>query len=127
MDPLRIMKPEKTQVRPAGHYILIEIETVSHEVTEGALSGFKLRSDDEQKREQMGHDIGTVLGIGPLAYVGFDGCEGATAEERAKSWGFEVGDKVEFARYEGKVLEHPDYPNHRIIPDDKVLMVVEQA
>ena len=124
-EALKIINPEKVSIRPAGHYILIEMAEVSEEVTDGALAGFKLRSDFEQKREQSGHDIGTVVAIGPLAYVGFDGCEGATGEERAASWGFKVGDTVEFLRYEGKLLEHPDYPNHRIIPDDKILMVVD--
>ena len=47
--------------RPCGFRILIEMDTVDQEVTKGALAGFKLQSDNEQKREEDGNCIGKVV------------------------------------------------------------------
>jgi len=125
----REQKPQTNRktptLRPTGYYVLVKVRTVEKEITEGDLAGFQLYSNDEHNREQKGHDLGEVIAIGPLAHMGFDGCQGSNAEERAAEWGYKIGDTVEFARYEGKLLEHPDYPNHRIIPDDKIIAVVE--
>ena len=108
-------------IKPLGFHVLIKMEKVEQEVKEGALAGFQLTSDTQNKREQTGHDIGVVVSFGPLAYVGWEGVEGVTPEERAQSWGVEVGDKVEFNRYDGKELEHPDYQGYRIMADKDLI------
>lgn len=107
-------------IKPTGYYILVEVEVVSETIEEGNLQGFILHSPENQKREQTGNDTGTVIAIGPQAHVGFDGCTGKTAKARAKQWGYEVGDTVEFTRYEGKLIEDTNY---RLIPDDKIIAV----
>ena len=104
-------------IKPLGFHVLIKMEDVEQEIKEGALAGFQLTSDVENKREQAGHDVGVVVSFGPLAYVGWEGVEGVTAEERAQAWGVEVGDKVEFNRYDGKAIDHPDYSGYRLMAD----------
>ena len=129
-------------IKPTGYYVLIKMEEIDKTVTEGALEGFVLQSGDEHDREQTGHDVGIVEAFGPTCFAGYQGidekvwvggpvskdnpgCRSCTATERAEQWGVQVGDKVEFNRYDGKVPRHPDFQNHRIIQDAHIIGVIE--
>jgi len=109
------------KIKPLGYNVLIEMEEIKQEVEEGALKGFVLHGDDQQNREQEGHFVGIVRAFGPTAYKGFANCEGP------KEWGVDLGDKVEFHRYDGKKLDHPGYENYRLIEDSKIVAVLEEA
>lgn len=106
------------KVEPTGYHILVKVD----EVVETTESGIVIATKTENKREQGGHDAGTVVAIGPTCYDGYAGCEGDTAEERAAKWGVRVGDKVQFERYNGKLLESLE--NHRIIQDSNIIAVI---
>ena len=87
-------------ITPTGYYILVEMEVVE-ETTE---SGIILHDKKQLDREQGGHSVGTVRAFGNTVYQGFEGIDGrATKEERAAAWGINLGNKVEFNRYDGKV------------------------
>lgn len=108
-------------ITPTGFYILIEME----EVEEKTESGIILRDQKQQDREQVGHSVGIVRALGHTVYQGFEGIEGkATKEERAAAWGVNIGDKVEFNRYDGKIPNDADHQNFRIIQDAHIIGVV---
>ena len=110
-------------IKPLGYQVLVKMEEIEQTVKEGALAGFVLTSDEENKREQVGHDLGVVVAFGPLAYTGWEGVQGVTPDERAECWGVKVGDKVEFHRYDGKIpAGHKD---HRLVPDKELIGVIE--
>lgn len=112
-------------IRPVGFQVLVKMEEVKQSIEGGALDGFQLASNEENKREQAGHDFGVVVDFGPLAYVGWEGVEGNTGKERAEVWGVNIGDKVEFKRYDGKASNHPDYEGYRFIVDKDIVGVYE--
>ena len=107
------------KIRPAGHYVLVEVEPVE-ETSEG---GIVIQTEDSMTREQGGRDIGTIIEFGPIAYKGFADCHGP------RQWGVKEGDKVEFSRYDGKVPrlaeDNPDYANLRLICDNDIIAVME--
>lgn len=107
-------------IKPLGFQVLVEMK----EVERVSAGGIIIASKKEIDREQSGQDVGVVKAFGPLAYVGWEGVEGVTADERAASWGVKVGDQVEFHRYDGKALNHPDYNNYRLIADKDLIGVI---
>lgn len=106
------------KIKPLGFYVLVEVDKVS-DLSEGGIIAL---DKDVVAREQEAKDFGKVLAIGPIAYLGFRGCEDTGAE----GWGVKVGDKVEFRRYEGKLSAQPDVENHRYIPDSHILGVINE-
>lgn len=110
-------------ITPTGYYILVEMEVVE-ETTE---SGIIVYDDAALKREQSGHNVGVVRSLGHTVYQGFAGIEGkASKEERAAAWGVNIGDKVEFNRYDGKIPNDADHQNFRIIQDAHIIGVVRE-
>ena len=107
-------------IKPTGFHVLVEME----EVEETTESGIVIATKSGREREQNGHDVGTVIAIGPTAHMGYEGCDGDTAEARAAQWGYGIGDKVQFERYQGKLLDIPGCENHRIITDSNIIAVI---
>ncbi len=114
-----------SDIKPCGYYVLVKMEAVEQTVSDGALAGFVLSSNDEHEREQSGHDVGTLVALGPTAFVGFQGVDGEAAHIRAEQWGVSIGNKVEFNRYDGKIPSHPDFKDYRIIQDAHIIGVIE--
>ncbi len=103
------------KIKPLGFNVLIEMETVES-VSEGGIHLL----DDMVNKEQDATDVGYIRAIGPTAWDGYPGCdkEGMTP---AQCWGIELDMKVEYRRFEGKKSAHPDFPNHRYIPDSHII------
>ena len=82
-----------------GHRILIKPEAVE-KVSAGGIVIARPGKGDQL--EQMGTDRGTVVAIGPLCWHLFD--------KDSPEWApwCKVGDRVVFARYAGKTVEHPE-------------------
>lgn len=108
------------KLKPTGYYILVKMEEV--EIT--SEGGIVLATANEHQREQNGHDVGTIVSIGPTAFCGFQGCDAETPDGRAAQWGCAVGDKVEFNRYEGKVPRYEEFQDYRIIQDAHIIGVI---
>lgn len=100
-------------ISPCGWRILVEVEEVQ-ETSEG---GIIVSTGKELKREQEGSDIGRVLAIGNTAYLGCNGCESS------EDWGFDVGDLIEFRRYDGKLSAFDETGRLRYINDVDVMGV----
>jgi co-chaperonin GroES (HSP10) len=105
-----------SKIKATGYYVLIETE----EVTLKSDGGIIMASAKDEKRLEEAQCIGTVVDIGPRAFKGLQcGCN--SAEE----WGVKIGDKVEFATYDGKrpVSAGKD-TKYRLITDQKIIAVV---
>src|SRR6478752_10367213 len=101
------------KIKPAGYFVLVDVTPVKS-TTE---SGIILSSDTVMK-EQMAEETGTIIAFGPTAFVGMRGCdqEGSVLTPY-QQWGLQVGNKVEFKRFEGKKSYVKGYENFRYIPD----------
>ena len=107
-------------IKPTGYFVLVEVVKVD-ETHEGTSI---IMVSDEHKRETGGRDIAHVKAFGPIAYKGYEGCDSH------KDWGVDVGDLVEFNRYDGKVPRHAEtneeLKNLRLIIDSDIIAVVEE-
>ena len=94
------------------------MDVVEREVKDGALAGFQLTTDKEYEREENGHCVGRIKAFGPTAFLGHEGCESPG------DWGVELGDLVEFYRYDGKIPLFDTERRYRLINDSDILMVI---
>lgn len=118
------------KIKPLGFYVLIEMIEVK-EVSQG---GIILQSSDVE-REQEGCDRGYVRAIGPAAFRGFPGCDPKEYPpshpfydlQPHEIWGMNVGDLVEYRRYEGKVSGVEGCDRLRYIPDTQIIGIMEES
>jgi co-chaperonin GroES (HSP10) len=101
----------KEGVDVLGHRVLIK-PLFQSEVTDW---GFKLDVGEGHKREKAAASIGTIVSIGPNAWVGFDD---------GKPWA-EVGDTVHFAKYGGKFITYND-EEYVIVNDEDVQLRIRK-
>lgn len=108
-----------------GHRILVKPDEVKEQfdIPDG-LKGlaFEIAMDtDQERREKVGTQIGTVVGIGPTAWHAFD-----KNSPDWKPW-CKLGDKVIFARYAGKIIEDPaDKVRYMVLNDEDIQAVVKK-
>jgi co-chaperonin GroES (HSP10) len=100
---------------PVGHYVLVKIPEVEELSKGGIVLPSSLLAKQEKASEQ-----GQVVEIGPCAYVGWAGCDNPDSPAHSQ-WGIEVGDWVEFRKYEGKDSVIEGYDNYRYIPDTHIV------
>jgi co-chaperonin GroES (HSP10) len=109
-------------IEPLGFYVLIEVEEVKNLSAGGIHLG-------DVKKEQSACDVGIVRAIGNTAFRGFPGCTPSDYSpshkffdlEPHQIWGVEIGDKVEYRAYEGKLSGIKDVKNMRYIPDTQII------
>ena len=109
-------------IEPLGFYVLIEVEEVKNLSAGGIHLG-------DVKREQSACDVGVVRAIGNTAFRGFPGCNPSDYSpshkffdlEPHQIWGIQIGDKVEYRAYEGKLSGVKDVKNMRYIPDTQII------
>lgn len=109
-------------IRPLGSFILIEaklVETVS--------SGGIVLPKDLTKKEQTVEPTGTVVAIGPCAYVGWAGCD-VEGKKPHECWGIKVGDTIEHKRYDGlDSVKSDENTIYRYIQDTDILGVLDEC
>lgn len=103
------------KAKPVGFHVLIELEEV-----ESKSKGGIILNQDSVNKEQAATQIGRIVEIGPLAYVGWKGCEHETKKPH-ECWGVNTGDLVEFKKYEGMVSVVEGFDKHRYIPDSHIV------
>jgi co-chaperonin GroES (HSP10) len=119
------------KIKPLGFYVLIEMEKVE-EVTAGGI----ILNTDMVSKEQDATDVGYVRAIGPTAYHGYPGCDiesldshgvvrGIPGLNPSDQWGLEIGQKIEYRRFEGKKSAVKDYENFRYIPDSHIIGAID--
>ena len=108
------------KIKPLGFYVLIEMELV-----EETSAGGIILDRDLVSKEQDATDTGYVRAIGPTAYYGYPGCnpEGKLLVPY-QMWGLEVGQKIEYRKFEGKKSSVKGYENYRYIPDSHIIGVI---
>lgn len=107
-------------IKPLGFYVLIKMPDV-----EVKSAGGIILDTITSAKEADACQTGEVIAFGPTAYVGWEGCKPAEGSDKKphQLWGVEVGDKVEFKKFEGqKSIEAEGY---RYIPDSHLVGVVE--
>lgn len=110
------------QIKPNGFYVLVEMVEVKNVSAGGIHLG-------DVRREQDAADIGFIRGIGNTAFFKFPGCDPSEyppshsfySMSPAQIWGVEIGDKVEYRRYEGKGSAVKGYEKFRYIPDTQII------
>jgi co-chaperonin GroES (HSP10) len=115
---MRMSKEKKVTIHPCGTKILIKIIPYE-EVSKG---GIVLGTTNELERERKGRDLGELMSIGPLAFKGYKGCLDLGGPS---DWGVEVGDIVEYRRYDGKIPRSEGYENYRYLDDEDVIAVIK--
>lgn len=116
---------EELELTPKGHYLLIELVTVKN-VSKGGI----ILSD--VSKEQKATQFARVLGIGPTAFIGVEGCDPRTwptghpnsSKTPHQIWGIDIGDTVFLNRYEGSDVVIAGIKNLRVIPDTQVTLGV---
>ena len=109
------------KLKACGYYVLVEIPA-----KEEAKSSLIIMPKDHEDAEISASDIGIVRGIGPCAFSGVAAAGGEIGEKGAEAWGFKVGDKVEFTRYDGKRPSTEGYENYRFIQDQHIISKIEE-
>ena len=120
-------------IKPAGYYVLVKVEEIEQKPTEFVEgSALIMAAPKEQKlnrdiaeRTKNSHDVGTLIALGPLAFSGYAGCDGKTAEARAAQWGVKVGDRIDFTRHDGKKINHDGFEDYRAITDSMIICKIE--
>lgn len=104
-----------TPWKPTGHYLLVRVDKIPKTLGRGVIQ----MSEDDYRKEQLAHQIGVAVEIGPEAWRD---CEAPWALP---------GQRVRFSRYEGqwfKLNEHdPDGDHYRLLPDGAILAVGETS
>ena len=108
--------------RPLGFFVMIEMEEVKELSKGGVYVG-------DVRREQEGCDVGYVRAVGNIAFRGLPGCNPSDYPpshefykmEPHQIWGINIGDKVEYRRYEGKRSAAKESANMRYIPDTQII------
>lgn len=117
----------ESKVEPLGFYVLVEMIKIEDKSEGGILLG-------DVRREQDGCDLGYVRAIGNTAFRGFPGCNPNDyppshefySQAPAQIWGINIGDKVEYRRYEGKLSGVKGVKNMRYIPDTQIIGKVNE-
>jgi co-chaperonin GroES (HSP10) len=100
--------------KPTGYHVEVEVETVE----EMSAGGIVLNTGKDLKREQDGHHKGKIIAFGPTAYKSLQGCDSPV------EWGVEVGDRVMFTRYDGKLVEEDSDDKRRLVRDTDIIYVL---
>jgi co-chaperonin GroES (HSP10) len=105
-----------------GYRILLEVDSVQEEITEGSLKGFQMIHNEKDKRiENSGQQTGKVLGIGATCWTD------ATGNPMVR-W-CEVGDKILFSKHAARFIYTPGEDDvapeeYAVINDTDVIAVV---
>ena len=112
-----------TTLEPVGHRLLIkpdkleEEQALEKEFGDLAKAGFAVvKPDGADKREKRAVTTGTVVAIGPDAWKVF----------KAETPWCSVGDKVEFARYAGELVFHPDTKEELFVMNDEDILLIHK-
>jgi len=106
---------------PCGHRLIIEPDKVEKETD----WGLQLVSFDE-RLEEAGQQIGTIIAIGPDAWKAFRMMDDNGQERNGKPWA-KVGDRVWYSRYAGKfILDPHTEKEYKLINDEDVNVIIKE-
>jgi co-chaperonin GroES (HSP10) len=118
-------------LKVAGHKVLIKHMMFKERMEDFVPKdlkdkGFEIAASAEQeRREEVASEVGTVVGVGPTAWYAFDRYnKDGSINSDWTPW-CKLGDQILFARYAGKIVEDPiTSERFMIINDEDVQAVV---
>ena len=108
---------ERLPLKPCGHYVLVKPDPVEQTTA----SGLVVMTKETKKREEVARIEGTLVAVGPQAWVAFGG----------EPWA-EVGDRVYIKRHVSDIYEdEADYVDDKpqkyfLMADENILAVIEE-
>jgi chaperonin GroES len=93
------------------HHVLVKLDDPELRTE----SGIILATEEQAKKERKAVEYGTVVQVGPTAFVDYG---------RDPSI-IKIGDKISFARYSGKEVVDTDKKQYILLNDQDVLCVLE--
>lgn len=108
-------------IEPCGHRVLIKpesLEDVDPDLRRAKAAGIDVSAIVGNKREQEAVTYGTVLKVGPTAW--------SHESLGGKPWA-QVGDRVIFAKFSGKLITLPDQTKFLIMNDEDVVAVLKEG
>ena len=108
------------KLHPKGLQVLVKLDKVE-EVSDGGI----IMPTDLVEREQNGQFLGVVEEFGLFAFSDWEGL-GENLEERCENYDIKIGDTVLFRRYDGVGAPLDEFKDHRLIPSNCILAVVEK-
>lgn len=107
-------------VKPILHRILVKQDRLEDrdETFKRARAAGIITDFDERKREQAAIDTGTVVTVGPTAFLAFD-----APQDTVKP-----GDTIVYAKYGGKTVKDPeDGAEYVLLNDDDVIAIITEG
>lgn len=103
----------ETGIKPVEFRVLISVDEV-----EGQTSGGLWLTDETREREQMGHDRGTLIDKGDMAFSDWNG-EKPT-----------IGDKIIFKKFAGTIINYRDESRvlgkYRLCNDKDICAIIKE-
>ncbi len=107
-----------TSIRPCGHHVVVQPVTLKTETESGIV--LVVDGGQQEKLEKAGRMLGTLVAVGPQAWVAH-----SVALERGKEPWAEVGDTVLYSRHSGKFVQDPMTKEEMyVLADDGILAVL---
>lgn len=107
---------------PCGHRVVVKqekLEEVDPAYKKAIKAGIVIADTEDKKREQAGLDKGTVISVGPGAFVEFN-----RNQDTNEPW-CKAGDRIAFAKYSGKTVVDPDdHEVYMVINDEDVVCII---
>lgn len=101
-------------IKPCGHRVLV----IPDPIEEKTAGGIIIQTEVTKDREAQAQTFGTIVDIGPNAWMAFDD---------GKPWA-KIGDHVSFAKYGGFVMRDPhDKKEYRLLNDEDICAVIEPS
>jgi len=105
------------RLKPSGIYVRIRVDEIQKTSSGGIIL-------TDTRREQEGYNVGVLEAIGPLAFTGLKGIDdNLPPTERARLYGVEIGQSVEFNRHAGREPRREEDSDglFRIIQDQHII------
>ena len=114
------------KVIPLGYHILVQCPQVEEQSAGGII-----KPDKVLQAERAKINTGTVVAFGKRVFSNYAGISAdGTSEERAEMWGVKIGDRIQFASYQGHLFDERTMETDgdcRVIKDEQLVCVLEDS
>lgn len=112
------------KVIPLGYHVLVQCPRVESESPGGIV-----KPENVIRAERAKINTGILLAFGPRVFSNYAGINSeGTPEERAAMWGVKIGDRIQFAAYQGHLFDERTMETDgdcRVLKDEQLICVLE--